>query len=406
MKKRFILTFLFLVLTVSFTFGRSARIASLGLSEYIADPSNVFANPAKLSEYSNTLYGEATGINRVFASIALTDDINIGVLYPASIAHSDIYTNASTAVTSGKAITTTPNANALHLACSFGPIGAEVFTEYSNNINEAKPASGSTVDNTEGIRSYDVKIGFSSEIADAYTSFGIVKSKAYLNSTDPDEDVTKGTGLDISAGASSLLGSDTKFGGFFNFNFNSYSSIATVVTTDTKLPAYSNMNITLGALSEIELYYDTKLYTSVGIEYDRKYFETRSGASTNTKRTFLILPALNAGIEHKLGKVWKFDEMFFRVGASRSNTSPVKTATEIGNAVNTLRGNATATAVAWTTGLGIVKGNFSFDAVVNPATLNGANIISGAAGPVLTQMTMTYKLKSSGSSSSSNGSTF
>jgi len=55
--------------------------------------------------------------------------------------------------------------------------------------------------------------------------------------------------------------------------------------------------------------------------------------------------------------------------------------------------------------LGIEEGNLSFDACIAPAAMNGVYFLNGG-GPLLANITLSYKIGGGGSSGSSSGSSY
>lgn len=385
-----------------------ARIIGLGGNAYIEDPSRVFVNPAKLTLYSNSVYGESA--SRFYGTTEL-GGINIGLIFPKDAVHDYFYSKNNAG---------TPGADNLHLAMSMGSIGVEIFSEARSSVNKTETTitaanTTSETDNSQSVRSIDAVFGMDADALELSIGAGYIMESVFSSGAGFTREL-KGSGIDVRPDISLSL--SKALGLYLNGSFSTFGSEqVTNVTNSTLAPgvtdgsttfqSYMNGVANVGVFSEIGLTSMTNLFLlgGTGINYEKEKFDTPDSSIT---RLSFVLPELRAGVEHDVGKVWKIEKVLLRAGANKTTTTPTSASVTYTNSTTSgsfkNRGTSTPGASAWTLGCGIRHGNLLFDACVAPGTLDGVYFLN-AGGPVFTNITLSYKFKGGSSSSYSSEST-
>lgn len=387
--KRFFLATAAVALAASTVVGQ-ARVLGLGGNDYINDPSRVFANPAKIGEYPDMLYGESG--SRVFGTLNLFDGVTIGVSAPQALAHEFAY---------GVSTLGAPGDDNLHFALAVGPFGVEVSSEGKSETDITSPVGGTELDQSTSIRSFDLKGGINLPFLDAAVGLGYITESDLSGSAPGVVDETSGSGIGLNADGSIMFGGETRFGAFARYGMETFQETEIVTgLPDAEGPSHSLMVVRAGALGEIQIADPAKFYLLGGVGMD---VAAEDEDTTKTTISRFILPEIRAGFEYDFGKVWRIQDVLVRAGASKVTATPIKTTVENGAGETSTKAEGDPGATIWTLGAGMRQGNFSLDATVAPGTLDGVYFLNGA-GPVLASITLSYKFRGGSSSSSSSSS--
>jgi hypothetical protein len=430
MQKKLLCVLCVLVMAYLPSSAQNARVDALGGSSIVDDIINIVRNPADVTDYADNVQATATGaaFGAAIVTKSVGDMLTIGALANGgSVLQSNYYATAAAQVNlaGGTALTGTPGPiPRLLVGLDVDPLalGLAVFFEAERNKSVTTvdpPESKATI--SKRITNIGALLSANIEMGDAVLSplFGLSLPRINgLNETDDGlgnivtTEQKSQKGMMVKGGAElgvPMLDMDWTFGMFYTFE--GYQFVTKAAGTDTEGPEYPNHVVSayLGFVTEIAG--DVLLATEYGLTANVTKVKTESSDGltpptiTNVDNgTTNYTHNVRVGIEKAIEGVWIFDALTPRAGLRwQILDQHTKNVTELSGAAtsetvartNSITGYGQ---VAPTLGLGVTKGAFAFDVLVNMGAFAGV-----AIGPAVVEGTLTLDFGESSSGTSSSG---
>ncbi|MBL8029599.1 MAG: hypothetical protein JNL74_24500 [Fibrobacteres bacterium] len=167
---------------------------------------------------------------------------------------------------------------------------------------------------------------------------------------------------------------------------------STTVSTKLKSGDVSTMGMAAGILDEMQVGENTIVYASVVVGKNSTTSTPPDSVTSTTPETYvasILFPKTSVGVEHRIKKLWKFDELIVRAGGFKNYYWSNSTETGSNGSIMEESDFPTSDPFVWTTGIGFVMGKVTLDLTIRPDHWNGVYLISGK-GPYAGTVTMTY----------------
>ncbi|MBN1600673.1 MAG: hypothetical protein JW915_03645 [Chitinispirillaceae bacterium] len=376
----------------------NARIGSMAGIYIIDDISDVYRYAARMNDFENdiqvTFSTPMLGIKSIGENFSAGAYVRNGLLLDQSSATENFYTLGRAAVNG--VTTTAPDIGSdptyiphllLGMSASGVNIGLDIFyewarTRFDDEFKSGSAATPTTITTKERARISNIgligsfqfgvneqpvllKVGFGLPRINGTSKVTNETSGAATQTTE--SEITSESGLFLELGGEaglSLLGGTVTPG--IDFVAESYSFKANGSDASNK---FSNMRCAIYAGIEKKAF-DNGLWSAM---YQMKILSQKNddldSDSAKDFRATTLQQTFSAGAENRWDSVWFFDKLFFRGGAGLNLTTPFNKATSDTADIHS-KGQTVFNAFP-TVGIGIAKGIFELDAMVDLANWGG-----------------------------------